>query len=113
MTTALVVVIPSHVRLSVVALRRHAALVRALLEELDRVAPLACASTEEEVVGEQLVEELTHLARRILECAATMTQTPEIPADFDAAPQRHPFARRRASASSSRFKAASPIPAAE
>jgi hypothetical protein len=109
MTTALVAVIPSHLRLSVVALRRHAALVRALLEELDRVAPLAGASTEAEVVGEQLVEELTHLGRKILECAATMTQTPEIPADR----QRHPFARRRAPASSSRFKAASPIPATE
>jgi hypothetical protein len=59
------------------ALRGHAALVRALLEELERVVPAAGVSpAEEDIVGAQLVEELTRLGRRILDCSPTMTQAP-------------------------------------
>jgi hypothetical protein len=61
--------------LNAVALRRHAALVRTLLEELDRIVPSAGA--REDVLAEQLIEELTRLGCRILECTATMIHPPE------------------------------------
>jgi hypothetical protein len=71
MTTALLAVTPSNGRLRVLAVRRHAALVRALLVELERLVPSADASEHEEVMSEQLVEEVTLLGHRLLECTTT------------------------------------------
>jgi hypothetical protein len=75
MTPALVSVTASKVPLRLVAVRRHAALVRALLEELEPLAPSAGAKADEEVIGEQLIEELTLLCRRLQECTTAMTRT--------------------------------------
>jgi hypothetical protein len=58
----------------VLRVRTHAALVRALLEELDRVLPPASAAKELEL-AEQLIEELTQLGYRVLDCAAKMTRS--------------------------------------
>jgi hypothetical protein len=114
MTTAIPAGVPSRLSRSVVALRRQAALVRALLEELERLAPVVGGSgADGEVVDEQLLDELTLLGHSILECAATMTPTPAAPGDPDADPQSHRFARRPAPASSSRFRAASRMPGPE
>jgi hypothetical protein len=76
MTTALLAVTASDMRLTVVAIRRHVALVRTLLEEIERRVPATGASEHREVITEQLVEELTLLGHRLLECTATMSQTP-------------------------------------
>jgi hypothetical protein len=54
----------------------HAALVRALLEELERVVPSANEVGECEL-GRQLAEELAGLGCRLLECAARMTSAAE------------------------------------
>jgi hypothetical protein len=59
---------------SVRRLRAHAAVVRSLLDELDRAAPSPSSGLgpEEAKVSchaEYLAEELAHLARRITECA--------------------------------------------
>jgi hypothetical protein len=54
--------------------RSHAAIVRTLLEELDRVLPSA-SGTGERGVTEQLIEELTSLGCRVLECAVGMTRS--------------------------------------
>jgi hypothetical protein len=57
-------------------LRSHAALVRALLDELDRLAPLSarsCEAAQFPAVGEQLAEEVARLGCRMLESAAAMT----------------------------------------
>jgi hypothetical protein len=75
MTTALARMMESDARLRVVAVRRHAALVRALLEELERLVPSAGAKAHEEVIGEQLIEELTLLCHRFQECTAAMAST--------------------------------------
>ena len=58
-----------------VRLRSQAALVRALLEELDRLVPF---ENEEGAIelGAQLTDEMTQLGRRVLECAATMGRPP-------------------------------------
>lgn len=53
-------------------LRAHAAVVRSLLDELDRAVPasgLGFAEATASRHAEQLAEELAHLARRMLECA--------------------------------------------
>jgi hypothetical protein len=63
------------------ALRRQLALVRALVDELDR---LACAGGEQGAQStgpafqEQLREDLTRLGCRILEHAAAMTDAPSV-----------------------------------
>jgi hypothetical protein len=60
-------------------LRSHAALVHALLDELDRLAPLSARSSQAAqftALGEQLAEEVGRLGYRMLECAASMTGTP-------------------------------------
>jgi hypothetical protein len=57
---------------SVRRLRAHAAVVRSLLDELDRAAPasgLGFAEATASRHAEHLAEELAHLARRMLECA--------------------------------------------
>jgi hypothetical protein len=90
---------------TVVALREHIALVRALLEEIDRIVPAAARSGHEEAIGRQFIEELTRLGGRIRECATVMAQAVELPAASDSDSTRHPFAQRPATASSSRFKA--------
>jgi hypothetical protein len=57
---------------SVCRLRAHAAVVRSLLDELDRAAPSSGLGPQEATVSchaEYLAEELAHLARRITECA--------------------------------------------
>lgn len=64
-------------------LRRHAALARALLEELDRTVPSSGADFRTDALDEQLVEELTRLGCRILECAVMMTRAPRARARFD------------------------------
>ena len=56
----------------VAVLRRHVALVRALLEELDRILPSPGTSDHVELVAEQLIEELGRLGCRILECTGTV-----------------------------------------
>jgi hypothetical protein len=111
--SAVLTVSALRVPLGVVALRRHAALVRALLEELEHAVPSGDPGVPGEVVAEHLMEELTRLAHRILDCAATMPHACEAPSDFDVGSQRHPLVQRPAPASSTRFKAASPIPARE
>jgi hypothetical protein len=67
---------------SLVLVRTHAALVRALLDELDRVAPVSARSyetTQFAAVCEQLAEEVARLGCRMLESAAAMTGTPPRP----------------------------------
>jgi hypothetical protein len=58
-------------------LRRHAALVRSLLDELDRVLPPfgpGQRAGEAVVIHEQLVEELSRVGCRLLECAASLSE---------------------------------------
>jgi hypothetical protein len=64
--------------LSIVELRRRAAFARALLEELDHLVPQSSTDARDEIVSQELIEELTRLGCRILECAATMAR------DFEA-----------------------------
>jgi hypothetical protein len=97
----------------IAAIRRHAALVRALLEELEHAMPSVDPHAAGEVVAEHLIEELTRLAHQILDCVATMPKACEASSDFDAGSQRLLSAQRAPPASSTRFKAASPIPARE
>jgi hypothetical protein len=57
-------------------LRRHAALVRSLLDELDRILPATGASPRSDAafaIHEQLVEELGRVGCRLLECAASLS----------------------------------------
>lgn len=54
--------------------RTSAAVVRALLEELERVLPSGSGEDELEI-AEQLTEELSRLGYRVLECAAAMTRS--------------------------------------
>jgi hypothetical protein len=56
-------------------LRGHAALVRGLLDELDRIVPCATAAGSLGVTG-QLADELRHLSRLLLDCAATVSSPP-------------------------------------
>ncbi len=60
-------------RPTLMRLRNHAALVRTLLDELDRVAPPAggAMAVNLGVVG-QVAEEVARLGCRMLECAAAM-----------------------------------------
>jgi hypothetical protein len=60
-------------------LRGHAALVRALLDEFDRLAPLSTRSSQAAqlaAVGDQLAEEVGRLGCRMLDYAAAMTGSP-------------------------------------
>lgn len=75
MSTTLLTVTTSDTRLTVVAIRRHVALVRTLLEEIERLVPSTGARAHREDISKQLVEELTLLSHRLLECTATMSQT--------------------------------------
>jgi hypothetical protein len=64
-------------------IRVHAALVRALLDELDRLAPISERRPDAErfvALSEQHAEELGRLGCRIVECAAAMTGIPAKPA---------------------------------
>jgi hypothetical protein len=54
-------------------LRGHAALVRALLDELDRLAARSSEAARVSDLGGQLAEEVSRLGCRMLECAAEMT----------------------------------------
>ena len=56
--------------------RRHVALVRTLLDELERIAQAPDASWREADCRAHLIEELDRLQRRLLECAAAMTEVP-------------------------------------
>jgi hypothetical protein len=59
-------------------LRSHAAVIRALLDEFERLAPLAARSGDAAVftsLGGQLAEEVGRLGCRMLECAAALTGT--------------------------------------
>jgi hypothetical protein len=53
-------------------LRSHAATVRALLEELERIVPFTGGSGEL-AIGGQLIEELARLGYRVLDCVGTMS----------------------------------------
>ena len=56
--------------------RRHAALARALLDELDRALPAAAGSARSDAafaIHEQLAEELGRVGCRLLECAASLS----------------------------------------
>jgi len=63
-------------------LRSHAALVRALLDDLDRVVPFA-GGGRESLLGGQLVEELARLGSRVLECAAALADAEDGSCRFD------------------------------
>jgi hypothetical protein len=63
-------------------LRRHTALARALLDELDRILPSPGVGSRKDGLDEQLIEELRRLAHRILECTATVIGAPGAPAAF-------------------------------
>jgi len=68
-----------YLRADLVRLRSHAATIRSLLDELDRLVPASGGRTEEGArleLHEQLAEELARLASRLLECAATVTTVP-------------------------------------
>jgi hypothetical protein len=59
-------------------IRGHAALLRALLDELERVAPLPTPSPDVVRVAslsEQLAEETGRLGRRLLDCAAALIES--------------------------------------
>ena len=59
-------------------LRRHAAMARSLLDELDRAIPESGVIPHTETaiaVREQLAEELGRMGCRLLECAASLTET--------------------------------------
>jgi hypothetical protein len=63
-------------------LRSHAALVRALLDEIERLAPVASGGSDAALfvaLGDQLAEEVGRLGCRMLECAAAMTEAPSRP----------------------------------
>jgi hypothetical protein len=66
-------------------LRAHAAVARALLDELDRAAPAPGRHAEAAMLSalaEQLADELGRLADRLLECAhAAARDAPPCPAD--------------------------------
>jgi hypothetical protein len=53
-------------------LRSHAATVRALLDELERIVPCTGGSGEIAIAG-QLLEELARLGYRVLDCVGTMS----------------------------------------
>jgi hypothetical protein len=72
MTAALISPNAPRLPVSIAAARRHAALARALLADLDRLTPQPSASAREYILGDQLIEELTRLGYELLECAATM-----------------------------------------
>ena len=65
-------------------LRSHAALVRALLDEVERLAPIVSPGGSEAAVftalSDQLAEEVGRLGCRMLECSAAMTGMPSRPA---------------------------------
>jgi hypothetical protein len=60
---------------TLVKLRTHAAMVRTLLDELERAAPLSAPMSTTDVqpsLAAQLAEELARLGCRMLECAAVV-----------------------------------------
>jgi hypothetical protein len=68
-------------------LRNHAALVRALLDELDRVAPPAGAGLGvQQCVAAQLAEEVARLGCRMLEYAAAIAVSDDVSSDGVARP---------------------------
>ena len=76
MSTALVQSADIELAGALARLRSHAALVRALLDEFDRLTPLSARASETaqfSALGEQLAEEVRRLGGRMLECSAAMT----------------------------------------
>ncbi len=68
-----------YLRADLVRLRSHAATIRSLLDELDRLVLASGRRTEEGArrdVHDQLAEELARLGCRLLEYAATVTTVP-------------------------------------
>jgi hypothetical protein len=58
-------------------LRSHAALVRALLDEIEHLAPVSIRRSDAAVfteMGEQLADEVARLGYRMLECAAAIVR---------------------------------------
>ena len=77
MSTALLQPADVEVAEALARLRRLAALVRALLDEFDRLTPLSTRTSEAaqcSALGEQLAEEVRRLGGRMLECSAAMTR---------------------------------------
>ena len=62
---------PSPASAALGALRSQVAFLRALLDEVERVAPASCG---EDGFSEQVVEELTRLGCRSLEAASELTR---------------------------------------
>jgi hypothetical protein len=83
----------------VAELRSYTALVRALLDELDRIVPSQGANAREDALDQQLVNELRRVGSRILECTATMTTRLKQPLLLDSEPQHPRLAKTRASES--------------
>jgi uncharacterized metal-binding protein len=80
MTTADVTCVGHNVKddAQLLRLRSQAALVRALLEEFERVVPCVGA-VHTPSLGRQIADELTQLGYRILECVAAMERNPVLP----------------------------------
>ncbi len=76
-------------------LRRHTALVRALLDELDRLVPLP-SSARDDAIAEQLTDELRGLACRILECTETRVHDSDASTEVAAEPSHTRLAKTRA-----------------
>jgi hypothetical protein len=78
MSTAFSEIRPTQVP-AVARLRVHAALLRALLDELDRFAPVSSPGGSREArvtyLTEHIAEELARLSCRMLECAAAMADS--------------------------------------
>jgi hypothetical protein len=67
-------------------LRSQAALVRSLLDELDRHIPVCPGHPETvqfSVLGDQIAEEIERLGARMLECAAAIVGAPSRPRSRD------------------------------
>jgi hypothetical protein len=77
MTHAVRPIVDLHVQGDLVRLRSHIAVVRSLLDELDRIVPPSRSRQPEGAPLElraQLVEELARLGCRLLESAAALTR---------------------------------------
>lgn len=76
MSTAFVRLEETHFPQTLRLLRSQVALVRALLDEIDRLAPMSdreSLAQKSVALGARLTEEYGRLAARILECAVTLT----------------------------------------
>ena len=78
-------------------LRTHAALVRALIDEIEHIAPVSIQSTDAAVfaaMGDQLAEEVARLGYRMLECAAAIVRSETLAASEPSRPTSKGKARK-------------------